>query len=84
LEWSGEGLGEKGMDRVTGKVLVAVDPRFFRPAEIEVLLGNPAKACRSLGWERAVGFEELVRMMAEGDLVRVNHEVGQSENGEYV
>jgi GDPmannose 4,6-dehydratase len=84
LEWSGEGLGEKGMDRTTGKVLVAVDPRFFRPAEIEVLLGNPAKACRSLGWERAVGFEELVRMMVEGDLVRVSHDVGRIENGEYV
>jgi len=71
LDWTGEGVEEKGMDRATGKVLVAVDPRFFRPSEVELLHGNPAKACQVLGWERAVGFEELVRMMVEGDLVRV-------------
>ncbi|MHB1651368.1 MAG: GDP-mannose 4,6-dehydratase [Desulfitobacteriaceae bacterium] len=82
LEWSGEGVEEKGLDRTTGKVLVAVDPRFFRPAEIEVLLGNPAKACQTLGWERAVGFEELVRMMVEGDIVRVAHDIGQVRGGE--
>lgn len=68
LKWNGEGVEEKGIDRTTGKVLVAVDPRFFRPAEIELLLGTPAKACQFLGWERAVGFEELVGMMVEGDL----------------
>jgi GDPmannose 4,6-dehydratase len=71
LDWTGEGVAEKGLDRATGKVLVAVDPRFFRPSEVELLHGNPAKAYQVLGWERAVGFEELVRMMVEGDLVRV-------------
>jgi len=83
LEWGGEGVAEKGLDKATGKVLVAVDPRFFRPAEIEVLLGNPAKAIQVLGWERAVGFQELVRMMVEGDLTRVSHELGQMKNGEF-
>lgn len=71
LDWTGEGVAEKGLDRATGKVLVAVDPRFFRPSEVELLHGNPAKAYQVLGWERAVGFEELVRMMVEVDLVRV-------------
>ncbi len=71
LDWTGEGVAEKGLERATGKVLVAVDPRFFRPSEVELLHGNPAKAYQVLGWERAVGFEELVRMMVEVDLVRV-------------
>ncbi|OLN32167.1 GDP-mannose 4,6-dehydratase [Desulfosporosinus metallidurans] len=75
LEWSGEGIEEKGIDKNSGKTLVAVDQRFFRPAEVEILLGNPSKAQSVLKWERAVGFEELVRMMTEGDLARVSGEV---------
>ncbi|KJR46139.1 GDP-mannose 4,6-dehydratase [Desulfosporosinus sp. I2] len=78
LDWNGEGVGEKGLDRTTGKVLVAVDPRFFRPAEIELLLGNPDKACQTLGWERAVGFEELVNRMVVSDLSRVGSDVARS------
>ncbi len=76
LVWSGLGLEEKGLDRETGKVLVEIDPKFFRPAEVEVLLGNPAKARKVLGWEPKVGFEELVRRMAEEDLERVGRESG--------
>ncbi len=68
LEWTGTGTEEKGLDKVSGRVLVAVDPRFFRPAEVEILLGNPEKARRELDWDRKVGFEELVRMMVEEDL----------------
>lgn len=75
LEWSGEGLEEKGIDKNSGKTLVAVDPKFFRPAEVEILLGNPAKAQSLLKWERAVEFKELVRRMAEEDLKRVSGEV---------
>ncbi|MDA8221051.1 MULTISPECIES: GDP-mannose 4,6-dehydratase [Desulfosporosinus] len=78
IDWTGEGVGEKGLDRATGKVLVAVDPRFFRPAEIELLLGNPDKAYQVLGWERAVGFEELVRKMVVADLKQVGSEVAGS------
>lgn len=72
LEWSGEGLEEKGIDKATGKVVVAVDPKFFRPAEVELLHGNPAKACRKLGWEQAVSFDELVRRMVKEDLQRIS------------
>ena len=82
LDWTGEGVAEKGLDRATGKVLVAVDPRFFRPSEVELLHGNPAKAYQVLGWKRAVGFEELVGMMMEGDLVRVGHDQVIVRNGE--
>jgi len=75
LDWTGVGVGEQGLDRTTGKTLVAVDPRFFRPAEVELLHGNPAKARQLLGWERAVGFEQLVCMMVEEDLMRVGKNI---------
>jgi len=68
IDWTGEGIEEKGLDHATGKVLVAVDHRFFRPAEIELLLGDPTKATKGLGWERAVSFKQLVNMMVENDL----------------
>jgi len=69
LRWEGEGLGEKGIDVATGRILVEVDPRFFRPAEVETLLGNPAKARRCLGWNpRKTSFDKLVRLMVEADI----------------
>ena len=69
LKWEGEGLGEKGIDAATGKVLVEVDPRYFRPAEVETLLGNPAKAVNQLGWNpRKTSFEDLVKIMVKYDL----------------
>lgn len=72
LRWEGEGLDEKGIDEATGKVLVEVDPRFFRPAEVEQLLGNPAKAREKLGWNpRATSFERLVEIMVDADLSMV-------------
>ena len=72
LRWEGEGLEEKGIDEATGKVLVEVDPRFFRPAEVEQLLGNPAKAREKLGWNpRATSFERLVEIMVDADLSMV-------------
>ena len=67
LEWRGEGLEEKGYDRKSGRLLIDVDPRYFRPAEVELLWGNPAKAERELGWHRNVSFLELVRMMVKAD-----------------
>ena len=68
LEWQGEGLGEKGMDKNTGKVLVEVDPKYFRPAEVQTLLGDPTKARTVLGWNpRKTSFDELVRLMVESD-----------------
>jgi GDPmannose 4,6-dehydratase len=68
VEWRGEGLDEQGVDRATGKVLVKVDPRYFRPTEVETLLGDPTKARTKLGWKPEVSFEQLVREMVEADL----------------
>ena len=69
LRWEGEGVNEVGIDVATGKELVAVDPRFFRPAEVEQLLGDPTKAKTLLGWNpRKTTFEELVHIMVEHDM----------------
>ncbi len=68
IEWRGAGLDEVGVDRSSGKTVVRIDPRYFRPAEVEQLLGNPAKAKAKLGWEPEVKFHELVKIMTEGDL----------------
>ncbi|MGH0940164.1 GDP-mannose 4,6-dehydratase [Bacillus mycoides] len=75
LEWVGEGVEEKGIDKATGKVLVAVDPKFFRPAEVEQLLGDPTKAKTLLGWNPTkTSFEELVSIMVEEDMKKVEKE----------
>ncbi|MDE6276964.1 MAG: GDP-mannose 4,6-dehydratase [Muribaculaceae bacterium] len=75
LRWEGEGLDEKGIDAATGRVIVEVDPRFFRPAEVEQLLGNPSKAREKLGWNpRKTTFEELVRIMTEADMKLISAE----------
>lgn len=72
LEWQGEGIGETGIDKASGKTVVAVDPKFFRPAEVDLLLGDPAKAKEQLGWNpRKTSFEELVRRMMENDMALV-------------
>jgi GDPmannose 4,6-dehydratase len=68
LEWSGEGVDEVGRDRSTGATRVRVNPRYFRPAEVDRLVADPAKAHRDLGWEPRVRFEELVRMMVDSDI----------------
>lgn len=69
LEWQGEGINEKGIDKATGKSLVEVDPQYFRPSEVEQLLGDPTKAKEKLGWNpRKTSFEELVRIMVEHDI----------------
>jgi len=67
LKWSGKGLDEKAIDG-TGRVRVAVDPRYFRPAEVETLLGDPSKAKSKLGWSAKISFEQLVEEMASEDL----------------
>ena len=58
---------EAGIDRKTGKILVEVEPKFFRPAEVDLLWGNPGKAEKELGWKRKVDFRQLVAMMVESD-----------------
>jgi GDPmannose 4,6-dehydratase len=71
LEWSGSASEERGTDRRSGRTIVRVNPRFYRPAEVDMLLGNPEKAERVLGWKRNFGFEELVTLMVEVDDKRV-------------
>ena len=72
LRWEGEGVNEKGIDTATGKVLVEVDPKYFRPAEVEQLLGNPTKARTVLGWNPCkTPFPELVKIMVRHDMAKV-------------
>ncbi len=74
LEWRGEGIDEKGIDKATGKVLVEVDSRFFRPSEVEQLLGDPTKAKTLLGWNpTTTSFDKLVRIMVEHDMKNVKN-----------
>lgn len=68
IVWKGKGVDEVGIDKDSNKVVVRIDPRYFRPAEVDQLLGNPEKAKRVLGWEPEVKFEQLVRLMTEGDV----------------
>ena len=73
--WQGEGLDEKGIDQATGRVLIEVDPRFFRPTDVETLLGDPSKARTILGWNpRRTSFDELVRLMIQSDIEVVRRE----------
>ncbi len=67
LKWDGKGLEEKGIDKNTGKVLIEIDPNYFRPAEVEFLLGDATKAKTVLGWEPKVKFKELVKIMSEAE-----------------
>jgi len=69
-EFSGEGENEQALDRATGKTVMRVDPRFYRPAEVDLLIGDPAKARAILGWEATTSLEELCRIMVEADLRR--------------
>ena len=74
LRWEGKGIDEKGIDSATGKVIVEVDPRFFRPSEVEQLLGDPSKAKERLGWNpRSTSFEELVNIMVDADMALVKN-----------
>jgi GDPmannose 4,6-dehydratase len=70
IEWRGSGVEEIGMDAKSNQPLVSIDPRYFRPTEVEQLLGNPAKAKRQLGWSHRIGFAELIAEMMESDLQR--------------
>jgi GDPmannose 4,6-dehydratase len=72
--WRGRGVDEVGLDARSGRELVRVDPRYFRPTEVAVLQGDPAKARARLGWRHCTGFADLVREMVEADLVAVRRE----------
>ena len=68
IEWQGSGVNEKGVDKNTGKKLIIINPEFFRPAEVDILLGDPSTAEKVLGWKRKVDFPGLVKLMVENDL----------------
>lgn len=77
LRWEGNGVDEKGIDSKTGDVLIEVDPQYFRPTEVDQLLGNPSKAIEKLGWNpTSTPFENLVKEMVQEDLKLVNNEFG--------
>lgn len=83
LRWEGEGAEEKGIDTATGRVLVEVSPEFFRPAEVDLLLGDPTKAKELLGWNpRKTSFEELVKIMTDHDMELVKRDMAVRGKGE--
>ena len=73
LVWTGKGLEEKGIDRNSGKVLIEVSSSFFRPAEVDLLVGDATKAKRMLGWYPKTSFEELVNLMVDAELEQLNN-----------
>ena len=74
IEWDGEGKDEKGIDKKTGKILIEVDPKYFRPTEVDVLIGDPSKAKELIGWEPGVKFDELVEIMVKTDIDKLAKE----------
>jgi GDPmannose 4,6-dehydratase len=74
IEWRGDGADETGVDAATGAVRVAVDPRYFRPTEVDLLIGDASKAHNRLGWKHETGFKTLVAEMVAADLVTVSRE----------
>jgi GDPmannose 4,6-dehydratase len=74
IAWKGHGLNEKGLDARTGRVLVEIDARYFRPTEVDVLLGDPSKAQAKLGWRHQTSFVDLVREMVQADRIAVKRE----------
>ncbi|ABB31722.1 GDP-mannose 4,6-dehydratase [Geobacter metallireducens RCH3] len=75
LEWGGSGDREEGVDTATGKPLIRVDSKYFRPAEVDLLLGDPSKAKRVLGWQQQTSFDQLVAMMTDADLALAEREM---------
>jgi GDPmannose 4,6-dehydratase len=75
IEWKGEAIDEIGIDKATGKTVVKVNPKFFRPAEVDILIGDPTKAETNLGWKREIPFKELVERMVKNDIALVEREI---------
>ena len=74
IVWRGSGLDEKGFDKSSGEALVEIDPRYFRPTEVDALLGHPSKARAKLGWRHRTSFDELVKEMVDADMVTILQE----------
>jgi GDPmannose 4,6-dehydratase len=82
IRWRGSGQAEQGIEAATGRVLVEIDPRYFRPTEVETLIGDPAKARQKLGWRHKVPFATLVREMVDADLAVVREETNRHRRHE--
>src|SRR5579864_9360069 len=80
IEWRGKGVEETGIDRKTGKTVVRIDPVYFRPTEVDLLIGDSSKALKKLGWKPKTSFVELVRQMVAGDLEIARREVANGKN----
>jgi GDPmannose 4,6-dehydratase len=78
IAWRGEGVDEVGVDEESGAVLVRIDPRYFRPTEVDLLIGDPSKAFAKLGWKHKVGFDDLVKEMVAADLALTRASGGRS------
>ena len=74
IVWTGSGVDEKGIDKATGKILVTIDPTYFRPTEVDLLIGDPTKAHSKLGWKHPTGFKDLVAEMVAADRKTVAEE----------
>src|SRR6202000_1995502 len=72
IQWRGTGVNEQGFDAASGRVLVEIDPRYFRPAEVDVLIGDATKAHERLGWHHTIGFDDLVAEMVDADIEALN------------
>ncbi len=81
IEWEGEGIDETGIDTKTGQVLVQIDPMYFRPADVDILIGDYSKARDRLGWKPEVRFPELVKIMVEADLETESKKIGLGVSG---
>jgi GDPmannose 4,6-dehydratase len=81
LRWQGNGVNEKGLDSSSGKVLVVIDPRYFRPTEVDILVGDSSKAQKELGWRPGMGFQELVTSMVQADLHLNERELHLKDGG---
>lgn len=79
IEWQGSGVDEIGIDKKSGKTIVKINPKFFRPAEVDILLGDPSKAENTLGWKREISFTQLVARMVSNDLKLVQDEIKVNE-----
>jgi GDPmannose 4,6-dehydratase len=81
IHWEGSGINERGIDTLSGRVLVEIDPRYFRPTEVELLIGDPSKAIAKLGWKPRVQLPELVKMMVSNDLKLAEREIHLRDGG---
>jgi GDPmannose 4,6-dehydratase len=81
LQWTGSGIEEKGINGITGDVIIEIDPTYFRPTEVDLLLGDPSKAREKLGWQPKVGLNHLIKMMIKSDMEEAEKEVHIKKGG---